>query len=564
MNEILITVSGNRIFVSAPKKHHPTLREINAARFELHSGTWRFPAEPFVAEGIWDALKGSGVNADDEFYVLLSDAWMRRTMAEKKFCPVPQELDGEFRTRPWDHQYQAYRWLAHFKRGMLAMEMGTGKSKVAIDVMANYECRRMLIFCPKPGISTWVRQFEVHGPMGGIDVLPLYGGTSIVKRLEQEKEAYIHNRGFLVLIINYEAAWRSPIAGWFFKQHWDMLVLDESHRAKKPSGRASNYCYKLSRKTKRVALLTGTPMPHNPLDLFGQLRCVDPGLFGLAYTRFKSRYADMVSGLMMEVVSRYKDQDEFKERFDVASFHVRSDDVLDLPDKLFTIRSAPLPPKVMAQYQELEYELILEVDEGIITAANAMVKTMRLRQFTSGFGKTEAGNEVSLHNVKLTLLADALEDMDEHEPVVIFCWFKYDIRAVKELCRKKKRKVAELSGAADEKADFQEGRADTLVAQIRCGQEAVDFTCARYAIYYSLAESLGSWQQSWHRLHRPGQEFMTKFIHLAIENTVDGKMLRSLAANKSLIDGILEAYRDRLGDSAEELQALRWTQEGEK
>ena len=46
--------------------------------------------------------------------------------------------------------------------------------------------------------------------------------------------------------------------------------------------------------------------------------------------------------------------------------------------------------KVMKLYKELKGEFIAAVDKGIVTAANALTRLLRLQQLTSGFAVVDA------------------------------------------------------------------------------------------------------------------------------------------------------------------------------
>jgi len=52
------------------------------------------------------------------------------------------------------------------------------------------------------------------------------------------------------------------------KQRWDLVIADEAHRIKAPSGKASMFFKRLRTKALHRVLLTGTPMPHGPMDIF--------------------------------------------------------------------------------------------------------------------------------------------------------------------------------------------------------------------------------------------------------------------------------------------------------
>jgi SNF2 family DNA or RNA helicase len=82
-----------------------------------------------------------------------------------------------------------------------------------------------------------------------------------------------------------------------------------------------------------------------------------------------------------------------------------------------------------------------------------------------------------------------------------------------------------------------------LAVQIESGGVGVDLTRARYAIYYSLGFSLGSYEQSLARIHRPGQTRPVEYIHLLAKNTVDEKVMAALAAKADVVTAVLQQLK---------------------
>jgi SNF2 family DNA or RNA helicase len=129
-------------------------------------------------------------------------------------------------------------------------------------------------------------------------------------------------------------------------------VLDESHRIKAPGGQASRYLARLAVKQQhaRRLCLTGTPMPHSPLDLYGQFRFLDPQVFGTSYTRMRARYAECDVRFPSKV-KFWKNQDELASKLDAHSWRVTADEVLDLPEAIHETIPVELSPKVMRFYR---------------------------------------------------------------------------------------------------------------------------------------------------------------------------------------------------------------------
>jgi SNF2 family DNA or RNA helicase len=77
--------------------------------------------------------------------------------------------------------------------------------------------------------------------------------------------------------------------------------------------------------------------------------------------------------------------------------------------------------------------------------------------------------------------------------------------------------------------------------QVKAGSEGGDFTRARYNIYYSKDLSLGTYNQSRKRTHRPGQTQKVTYIHLLVENSFDTKLMRALERDQEIVDTVLDS-----------------------
>jgi SNF2 family DNA or RNA helicase len=97
----------------------------------------------------------------------------------------------------------------------------------------------------------------------------------------------------------------------------------------------------------------------------------------------------------------------------------------------------------------------------------------------------------------------------------------------------------------DELKRWQAGEAPVLAVQIDSGGVGVDLTRARYAAYYSVGFSLGSYEQSLARIHRPGQTRPVEYIHLIVEGTVDRKVMAALAQRADVVNAVLQQMKEQ-------------------
>ena len=425
----------------------------------------------------------------------------------------------------WQHQTDAAAWLGDRHAGMLAMDMGTGKTFTALLALLSPENRRSL----------------VH--------VDLSRGSS-TQRAERLKQALATSAGkCLVVTVNYEAVWRSQLAPTIEAVAWGAIVLDESHRIKSPGGTSSRYLARLAAKhehAKRICL-TGTPMPHSPLDLYGQFRFLDPQVFGTSYTRMRTRYA-VCDPRFPSKVRSWRNQQELTEKLDAHAWRVTADEVLDLPDAIHETIPVELSPTVLRYYRTLEREMAAEIAAGTVTAANALTKLLRLAQATGGYARVDGGERpVPIDGTpsKRLALQDWLEDLPATEPVVVFCRFRTDLDDVAAVARELGREYAEVSGERKDLERWQRGDATILGVQMQSGGVGIDCTRAAYACYYSLGYSLGDYDQSLARLRRPGQERCVRYYHLVCGGTVDEQVYAALRERRDVVGSVLDQLSPR-------------------
>lgn len=537
-------VVAGRILLRAPFANLLLCKRIPGAAWDKARRVWTYPATPQHARMIQFCIPR--LETSDKFAELLT---LRTTAPEPPAqAPEPQpavELPAGLKTTPWRHQIEAFRFaMERLLRGagaaLLALEMGVGKTLVALMVLAAMAARRILICCPLRVVPVWQQQIERHLdlPLVVVTLDDNAGSVANKKNLAEEKLRLAEATGRpLVVIINYDSVWRAPFAEWAEKQQWDLIVADESHRLKAPGGKASLAFKRLRSRARARLALTGTPLPHSPLDAYAQFRFLDPSIFGPSFAAFRQKYAVM-GGFQKKQVTGFQHLDELEALMRTITFRV-SKDVLDLPPETHVTYECDLSAEALRVYRDLEEDFVADVRQGRITAANAMVKLLRLQQVAGGWVKTDDGQLHRVDSAKQKLLADTLEDIGPNEPVVVFCRFHADLDAVHEAAQQAGLTSLELSGRRDELVRWQQGEAQVFAVQISAGGVGVDLTRARYAIYFSLSFSLGEYDQALSRVHRPGQTRPVEHIHLVARNTVDRKIMRALEARAEVVEAVL-------------------------
>ena len=559
-------LESGRIIVRASLANLLACRQIPGCSWDRKLKAWSYPATESTARIVRAKIRPllASEQFDSAFPiggpVIKTESTPAAVMVVTDPTPVVETeiaLPPGMLTRPWRHQQAAYQFvLDHFASGLhgilLAMGMGTGKTLVAFMVLLGLAARRILIACPLRVVPVWIAQFERH--VGIPFVIAALdedaGGVAKKRELAEEKMRLAEARGVpFVAVINYDSAWRDPFAAWAEKQTWDLVIADEAHRIKTPGGKASLFFKRLRLRSRRRIALTGTPMPHGPMDIYALFRFLDTTIFGPSFAAFRQNFAVM-GGFQRKQITGFQKLDELERLMSRATYRIGKE-VLELPPETDVTYRCDLGSEARRVYKDIEEDFVAQVRDGVVTAANAMVKVLRLQQVANGIAKTDDGVDHRIDTAKQKLLADTLEDIGAGEPVVVFCWFHLDLDAVHESCQalqvgltdedraKGRYQTLELSGRRDELKQWQEGAAQVLAVQIQAGGEGVDFTRARYSIFYSVGYSLGKYMQARSRTHRPGQTNPVEHIHLIARNTVDVRIMRALEKRAEVIESIL-------------------------
>ena len=106
-------------------------------------------------------------------------------------------------------------------------------------------------------------------------------------------------------------------------------------------------------------------------------------------------------------------------------------DHLHMPELLSNEYPVQLSDTEQETYKQFKSELILEMQDTEITAANAAALSNKLSQLANGAVYDDTGAVIPIHSRKL----DALEDLIEAtngKPVLVAYWFKHDRTRIAE------------------------------------------------------------------------------------------------------------------------------------
>lgn len=537
-------VQGSLLLVDSPFEAKETLKAIPEARWNGKHRAWAYPVSIQHLIMLKRAL-GDALRLDATAQRLVNEA--RASKAAEQQAAQHKNDTSEapdiphLKTSAWRHQRQAFAFANSLKRAILAMEMGTGKTLVSLGLIAENTQRAAIVLAPKRVVRVWPSEIKKHleRPDEWL-VLPLAEGPTAkrAKTIKAAEQEATEAGKRLLVAVNYEASHREPLASALKDLGADIVVLDEVHRIKSRTGKASKFAASLAAGAKHRVGLTGTLIPNGPEDVWAQFRAIDPNLLG-PWTQFSREhlvYNDFGG------IAGYRELKLLHEKINRRIYRV-TQDVLDLPPVQHQVIPVDLKPKTRQLAREIYDELRVQLGHGTITTSIFLTKLLRVQQLTGGVAVLDDGTREIVDTSKADALEDLLTDLPKNEPVVVFCNFHDDLNAIKRVTEKLGRRYAELSGRRDELEAWQAGEMDVLGIQIQAGGIGIDATRAAIAVFYSVSYSYANYEQAKKRVHRPGQTRPVRMYSLLATESVDEDIHAALTNKRDLAEYVIERAR---------------------
>ncbi|KAI8319070.1 hypothetical protein GQ54DRAFT_265935 [Martensiomyces pterosporus] len=215
---------------------------------------------------------------------------LRHAWSSLKSPPVPQMIDQppELRMKLLPFQREGVWWMARqegtfFHGGILADEMGMGKTLQTIALMLVNRGKPTLVICPTVALLQW--KSEIEAATDALSVFLFYGNER--KKIVDE-HGCVDNSEFDkydVVLTTYavlESSFRRERYGYRNKGQllreksvlhsidWYRIVLDEAHNIKDRSSNSARAAFELE--SKRTWSLTGTPLHNRVGELYSLIR----------------------------------------------------------------------------------------------------------------------------------------------------------------------------------------------------------------------------------------------------------------------------------------------------
>ncbi|WP_408927379.1 SNF2-related protein [Corynebacterium marquesiae] len=449
--------------------------------------------------------------------------------------------------KPHDYQRYTIQFIIDHSESAIFLGMGMGKTISTLtainDLIRNrFETQKVLVIAPiRVARDTWPAEIHKWDHLAGLTVSPIIGTA-------KQREAAANRRADIYTI------GRENIP-WLVKHHgnrwpYDMVIIDELSSFKNPQAKRFKALKKVRPKIHRIVGLTGTPAPNSLLDIWAPFRLIDNGQrLGKYITHYRDQY--FTPGRRNgTVVYNWNlrpgaDQAIYDNIADIT-VSMRTTDYLQLPESTHQHITVQLPTKARKHIDTLKRDLVLDLDDDTIDAANAATLSLKLQQLAGGAIYNEAGDDyITIHDEKIQALTE-LVDQAQGNTLLVCYWFKHE----------RDRILDAIPGARvlDTAKDFHDwNNGDIPVALIHPASAGHGLNLqagGHIMVWYTTPWSLELYEQANARLHRQGQTDPVSIIHIDTADSIDQTVHQALTRKDTTQQALITAVKAQLEEAA--------------
>lgn len=400
-----------------------------------------------------------------------------------------------------------------------------------------FDAHRILVIAPlRVARNTWSDEIEKWDHLHNLTF-------AIAVGTEKERLEALRKQADITMINRENLQWLIEKSGIAFD--FDMVVVDELSSFKNWQSKRFKAFMKARPKVKRIAGLTGTPSSNGLMDLFAEFKLLDMGeRLGRFIGQYRSTYfaPDKRNG---QIIYSYKPllgaEDAIYRKISDITISMKSTDHLKMPELISTQYEVTLSEKEQEKYKKLKKELVLNLPNGEITAANTASLTGKLSQMANGAVYGDDEKILDIHEKKLDALEDIIEAANGR-PILVAYWFRHDLERIR-----KRFDVREIKTAKDI-SDWNSGNIPIAVIHPASAGHGLNLQSGGcHLVWFGLTWSLELYQQTNARLWRQGQTANTVVIqHIITKGTVDEEIMKALKAKDTSQSALIRAVKANL------------------
>ena len=484
------------------------------------------------------------------------EPWLDRLRREAQQKELRRTYEARVQSGEWPaqettvplfpYQREGMLHLAFTERALLADEMGLGKTIQAIAACALLhrlgQTRRVLVVTPASLKSEWEEQVQ------RFTSLPL---QLVFGPRHERLRLYERERAPFFTIVNYEQMLLDALEVNARLQP-DVVVLDEAQRIKNWSAKTTQAVKRL--RSRYAFVLTGTPIENRIDELHSLMDFLDPTVLGPLF-RFNREFYELDE---RGRPAGYRNLDRLHERIRPYLLRRRKADVeTELPDRTDRTLFVPLSATQQSAYRDYEFvvsRLAHQAKRRPLTRQeqDKMMRFLGMMRMTCDTHYILYGEDMSCP--KLAELEKLLETCRENDAkVIVFSEWERMLELVRGLCDRLGLGCAWHTGSVPQRrrrAEINAFKADPncrVFLSTDAGATGLNLQVASVVINCDLPWNPAKLEQRIARAWRKHQTRAVTVINLVSENTIEHRMLETLAQKQALADGVL----DRIGNLKE-------------
>lgn len=496
----------------------------------------------------------------------------RNSSKAKRFTPqaIKRKIEAldppmQFITKPYHHQRLCFLLGVNHPRYYFNLDMGTGKSKLALDLFwwhreaGNVE--RLLILVPfTVNITTWLDEIAIHAP----DLV----AVGLDESADKERREWALFESIADVVILTGASMLRLLCDSRGKgkglapsdarirrasKRFGMLVADELSELV-GSDNSNNLYFRVLRKlthpkhTFSFYALSGTPWGKTPVACWPQFYLVDRGesfgeTLGLFRSVFCSEREDYFAGTVYEFDKRKMNL--FRQCLRHNSIRIDESECFDMPSLNMPERIINFDDATWRYYEKARQEFVSSGRDRELSAS----AFHNMRNLVAGFfvGVEENGERCTVElptKPKLDALLAWLHEVPPDEKVVVFNDYRKTGELICNALTAAKINHVRIYGGTNKKGEVlrtfkEDPDVRVLVGQNKSCAYNLNMQFARYAAVFEAPCDPKIMKQLLKRLHRGGQKRSVFIYHFIVNNSVDVRIYDSLAQGRNLFEDAL-------------------------
>ena len=407
-------------------------------------------------------------------------------------------------------QNQAIEKLGRLKVGALFMEMGTGKTKTALDLIASKQNKidYTLWICPCSLKTEIESERQKWHPELELDVV---GCESIGSS----------NRIYLELMKKVEGK-------------RTFIVVDESLKIKNRHAKRTMRITKLGEEAKYKLILNGTPISKSYCDLWTQMEFLSPKILSMSYNQFYNTYCEYYTrGKYKGRIKRFVNIPHLIDKISPYVFEA----ALDInTQKIYHTRCYSTP---MDKYEEYKEEIFEQYYDNKEDDLNFNAFSMKLQKY---YGE---------HSDRTECINNLIEEIGDQ--VIVFVRF---ITSIPEGARK--ITGAEKQGERKNILDsFKRKEFNVLYITYGCGSFGLNLQFCKNMIFAEHTWDYAVREQAEARIYRMGQGEKVNYYNMICDGVGLEEMIFDCVSKKSnMLDTVKKEIQKHNGSTKDFIKTL--------